>query len=119
MLAMERHGLGAQAPRLVWTGVVMIERPDMTRHPHVPFGDGPLCWVRSARTLTLNGRRAIVMQLPYRMLRKYFRSSDLDHCFVWAELFDIGSPAGGHLELKERACLADWVNTATPAGVNG
>lgn len=96
----------ARAAEATWTGVVMIERPDPSRMPHVPFGDGPMCPVRSARSLAYNGRRAIVTQLPYRMLRHYFQPHDEDHIFVWAQLH------GEHLELLERASLKEWAETA-------
>lgn len=96
----------------VWTGVVMIERPDPTRQSHEAFSDGPLCLVRSARTIALHGARAVVTQLPYKMLQKYFDSSALDHVFVWAELHP-GSD-DHHLELRERASLKDWVDFSGP-----
>jgi hypothetical protein len=89
-----------------WTGVVMVERPDMTRASHVPFAHGPMCPVRSARSAAYNGRRAIVCQLPYQMLAQFFTSADEDHVFVWAELH------GEHLELRERASLKEWAETA-------
>lgn len=89
-----------------WTGVVMVERPDPTRTPHVPFSDGPMCPVRSARSLAWNGRRAIVTALPWAMLKQFFTAQDGDHAFVWAELH------GEHLELIERASLKEWAETA-------
>lgn len=94
-----------------WTGVVMIERPDVSRMAHVPFSDGPMCRVRSARNAELGGRRAIVHQMPMRSVQHYFKSTDEDYVFVWAYL------AGDHLELLERACLADWAHTSSPRGV--
>lgn len=90
-----------------WTGVVMIERPDPTRTAHMVLSDGPMCAVRSARSIAYNGKRAIVCALPLSMLQHYFTTSDGDHVFAWAELH------GDHLELKERACLKDWVETAS------
>jgi hypothetical protein len=84
----------------------MIERPDPTTAPHVPFSDGPMCPVRSARSAAYNGQRAIVCQLPYRMLQHYFRAEDADHVFAWAELH------GEHLELLERASRKEWAETA-------
>jgi hypothetical protein len=96
-------------PQLVadWTGVVMIERPDPTKTGHMVLSDGPMCPVRSARSVAFNGRRAIVCQLPLRMLQHYFKSQDEDHVFAWAELH------GEHLELKERASRKEWVETAS------
>jgi len=101
----------------VWTGVVMVERPDSGKVAHVPFSDGPMCHVRSARTVELAGRRAIVTKLPYKMLAHYFESGDNDHVFVWAEAYDTNSPEGLHLELKEKGSIKDWANTAGPLGV--
>lgn len=95
-----------QAAIPTWTGVVMIERPDPTRTAHEPFGQPPLCPVRSARSVAYNGRRAIVAQLPLPMLQHYFTSADADHAFVWAEL------RGEHLNLLDRADIKAWAATA-------
>lgn len=96
----------------LWTGVVMIERPDMTKVAHEPFSDGPMCKVRSVKTLALDGRRAISCELPYRMLERFFLIGDDDHCFVWADVHR--GEVDNHLELKERACLKDWVEHSHP-----
>lgn len=93
-----------------WKGVVMIERPDPTKQSHVPFDrDGPLCKVRSARTIALGGRRAIVTELPLRMLVKYFPAGAGDHAFAWAELH------GEHLELLEPASIKEWADFSGPS----
>lgn len=84
----------------------MIERPDMTRLPHVAFSNGPMCLVRSARSLAWDGKRAISTTLPWDMLRHFFTTRDEDHVFAWAELH------GEHLELIERASLKEWADTA-------
>ena len=85
-----------------WEGVVMIERPDMQS---MAFGEDPQCRVMSARTIQLNGQRAIYCELPYSMLKHFFSSGDGDHCFVEAEFKD------GHLEMykKSNVTLKDWV----------
>jgi len=85
-----------------WSGVVMIERPNLT---NLSYGTDPQCRVMSARTIQLDGKRAIYCELPYSMLKQYFQSEDGDHCFVEAEFKD------GHLEFykKSKAKLKDWV----------
>lgn len=85
-----------------WEGVVMIERPDLQ---NLPYGCDPMCRVMSARTIQLNGQRAIYAELPYSMLKDFFKSDDGDHCFVEAEFKD------GHLEFYKRSnsVLGDWV----------
>jgi hypothetical protein len=89
----------------LWDGVVMVERPDPAKTPHVVLGEVP-CRVRSCRSLALNGHRAIVTEMPLRMLQHYFKSQDEDHVFVRAELH------GTHLQLGERCTLKEWVDTA-------
>lgn len=84
-----------------WAGVVSIERPDVTRSAHVPFGD-PACRVMSARTAELNGRRAIVTHLPYSQVKHYFKSDDDSQVFVSADLRD------EHLQLHERCDIKEW-----------
>ena len=78
-----------------WKGVVMIERPRNANNDSQ-------CVVTSARTLALDGKRAIKCQLPYSMLRQYFTTFDgLDVC-VYAEFKD------EHLELYERASKKEY-----------
>jgi len=85
-----------------WEGVVMIERPDVSR---MSGGAQPMCRVMSARTVQLNGKRAIYCELPYEMFAAFFRSDDGDHIFCEAEFKD------GHLEVygRARTNLKDWV----------
>jgi hypothetical protein len=92
----------------VWTGVVMIERPDPTKTMHVPFSDGPPCHVRSARTIDLGGRRAIVCHLPYAAVAEYFPAGAGDSAFAWAELH------GAFLQLMEPASMKEWVDFSGP-----
>ena len=84
-----------------WTGVVMIERPKRAT-------PDSLCWVRSARTMALDGKRAIVCQLPYKMFAHYFTSLDGGDVCVYAEFKDTGGPDGGHLEFYERASKKEF-----------
>ena len=85
-----------------WEGVVMIERPDESK---MSYGEEPMCKVMSARTIQLNGRRAIYEVLPYGLFKQYFRSDDGDHIFCEAEFKD------GHLEVygRARTNLKEWV----------
>lgn len=85
-----------------WEGVVMVERPDLSR---MPYGIEPDCRVMSARTVQMNGGRAIYCQLPYAMFREHFRAEDGDHIFCEAEFKD------GHLEVygRARTNLKEWV----------
>lgn len=85
-----------------WEGVVMIERPDETK---LSYGAEPLCTVMSARTIQLNGKRAIYTKLPYGLFKHYFNSGDGDHIFCEAEFKD------GHLEVygRARTNLKEWV----------
>lgn len=85
-----------------WEGVVMVERPDMTK---LPYGAEPMCRVISARTVQLNGQRAISAAFPYSMFKHYFSSDDGDHIFCEAEFKD------GHLEVYGRAKtnMKEWV----------
>lgn len=85
-----------------WQGVVMIERPNLI---NLPLDSNPMCNVMSARTVQFKGERAIFTQLPYNMLKHYFKSSDGEYCFVKAEF------KNGHLELYEgeNLVLGDWV----------
>lgn len=92
-----------------WTGVVMIERPDPSKNSHVPL---PMCLVRSARTVALNGRRAIVTELPLSMLGRYFVAGAGDHAFAWAELH------GDHLELLSSASLKEWADYSGPTSAS-
>ena len=94
--------------RPVWDGVVMVERPDPSRTSHDPL-EQPLCLVRSARSVALDGRRAIVTEMPLSQVRHYFDSDDEDHVFVRAELH------GDHLQLYERCSLVEWVQTSHAA----
>lgn len=91
-----------------WTGVVMIERPDPTKTPHVPFSDGPPCRVRSARTIELGGCRAIVCHLPLAAVADYFPAGAGDTAFAWAELH------GTYLQLLEPASIRQWVEFSGP-----
>jgi hypothetical protein len=85
-----------------WEGVVMVERPDMTK---LSYGAEPNCRVMSARTVQLNGHRAIYCELPYALFKHIFTSDDKDHVFCEAEFKD------GHLEVYGRAKtnLKEWV----------
>ena len=85
-----------------WAGVVMIERPDISK---LSYGVEPMCRVMSARTLQLNGKRAIYEVMPYNLFSGYFSSDDGDHIFCEAEFKD------GHLEVYGRAKtnLKEWV----------
>lgn len=85
-----------------WEGVVMIIRPDPSRQSQ---GAQLMCKVVSARTVQLNGKRAINCELPYSMFINYFNSTDKDHIFCEAEFKD------GHLEIygQARTNLKDWV----------
>ena len=103
------------AAGLLWHGVVMIERPDVRNMPHVPFGDGPLCQVRSARNIELAGRRAIVHQMPYKLVRHYFDGVDGDTAFAWAELHPRAT-GQHHLQLTHRGALHEWAATSGPRG---
>lgn len=90
----------------------MIERPDISK---LSYGVEPMCRVMSARTVQLDGRRAINCELPYSMFAHYFNSDDGDHLFCEAEFKD------GHLEVygKARTNLKEWVihsMTAEQAG---
>ena len=91
-----------------WAGVVMIERPDITR---MPFGVDPMCRVMSARTVQLAGRRAIYERVPYSAVGHLFRSDDGDHIFCEAEFKVTDEDGAGHLELygRARTNLKEWV----------
>jgi hypothetical protein len=92
-----------------WEGVVMVERPDVFKLPqHIgPMSayTAPMCKVMSARTVQLNGKRAICAYLPYALFKDYFQSEDGDHIFCEAELKD------GHLEVygKARTNIREWI----------
>lgn len=105
------HELAAPQGIPQWTGVVMIERPDRTRASHVPFAGPPMCTIRSARTVALDGRRAVVTQAPWSMVHKYFSAGDGDHAFAWAELY------GEHLELREGASVREWADFSGPNAI--
>ena len=83
-----------------WSGVVMIERPDLSK---LPYGCQPMCRVMSARTVQLLGRRAIYELLPYALYAHLFTSQDGDHIFHEAEFND------GHLEVYGRSNRQEWV----------
>lgn len=85
-----------------WAGVVMVERADMSNQP---YGYEPDCRVMSAKTVQMNGARAIYCELPYAMFKSYFKSDDGDHIFCEAEFKD------GHLEVygRARTNLKEWV----------
>jgi hypothetical protein len=91
---------------MLWDGVVMLERVDPLKAPHTPFG-GPVVRVMSARSLALDGRRAIAETVPYAQVKHYFRSKDGDHVFVRAELRE-----DGHLQLGELCTRREWADTA-------
>lgn len=80
-----------------WAGVVRIERPKNV-------GPEDLCRVISARTLTLNGKRAISEMVPYRAVRHVFKAGDKDYVSLYAEF------RHGVLELHERADFEDFFN---------
>ena len=82
-----------------WSGVVMIERPQNVSRE-------TLCKVRSARTIALAGRRAMVCRMPYARVSVYFADTDLDHVCVFAEYQD------GHLQLFSRATKREFFNFA-------
>ena len=86
---------------MMWTGVVMIERP-------VDAEKKTLCRVRSARTILLDARRAIVCDMPYEMLSHYFQSNDEDYVCAYAEYKD------GHLQLLDRASRLEFFTLSTP-----
>lgn len=86
------------AGRVLWKGVVAIERPDPARSAHT---EQPMCKVMSARTMA-GGRRAILVDLPYTVLRDKFRLEDGDSVYHYAELI------GEHLEIYERASQRDF-----------
>lgn len=93
-----------------WEGVVMIERPDLSK---LPYGIEPHCRVMSAKTVQLMGRRAIYEELPYALYSHLFTSQDGDHVFHQAEFKD------GHLEVYGRSNRQEWVMfsmTAEQAG---
>ena len=85
-----------------WEGVVMIERPDISK---LSYGQEPMCRVMSARTINLNGMRAIYEVLPYNVFAQFFQSTDGDNIFCEAEFKD------GHLEVygRARTNLKEWV----------
>ena len=86
---------------MIWNGVVMIERPENAEK-------NSLCKVRSARTVLLDARRAIVCEMNYSMLSHYFRAEDEDYVCVYAEFKD------GHLELQDRASRLEFFTYSTP-----
>ena len=61
-----------------------------------------MCKVVSARRLEYGGRRAIVTELPYGMLKHYFQIGDGDSVVVYAEL------KGEHLEFYEKAGIKEF-----------
>jgi hypothetical protein len=90
-----------------WAGVVMIQRPDLSK---MSLGDRPLCRVMSARTVQFDGRRAIDEWLPYEMFAGYFSSTDGDHIFCESEYKSDGQ-GGGFLQVYGLAQtnLKEWV----------
>lgn len=86
-----------------WAGVVSIDRPDVSRLPHVPFQE-PQCRVASARAIEFNGMRAILVHVPYSMVKHFFQSDDEDQVFVAASL------SGEHLQFHERADFREWAH---------
>ena len=91
-----------------WEGVVMVERPDVSK---LPYGEEPMCRVMSARTMQLNGKRAIFCVLPYSMFKSYFKAGDGDHIFCESEFKD------GLLEVygRARTNLSEWVRFSMTA----
>jgi hypothetical protein len=83
-----------------WQGVLMIIRPDMSKHSELL---DPMCQVLSARIVQLDGRRAISAQLPYSMFKDMFSSDDEDHIYRQAEWKD------GHLEFYGPSNRREWV----------
>jgi len=89
-----------------WQGVVAIERA--SRMLILP-SDHAQCNVYSARTLAFDGRRAIFIKLPYRMLKQHFYSDDNLIVYHFAEFKD------GHLEIYERASKREFfLNAGKP-----
>lgn len=86
---------------MIWNGVVMIERPENAEKD-------TLCKVRSARTILLDARRAIVCELSYSMLSHYFKAEDEDFVCAYAEYKD------GHLQLLDRASQLEFFTNSTP-----
>jgi len=78
-----------------WTGIVLIERPNQP-HPESP------CRVTSARTIALDGRRAIFCYLTYKTVEEYFSIFDGFDTYRYAEFKE------GHLEFYERAEQRDY-----------
>ena len=87
-----------------WAGIVAIERPEF------PAKDTP-CRIRSARSLDLNGKRAIVHTLPWAAVAHYYTAEDLEFVCVYAEL------SGEHLQLLERASAREFF-THAPTGIH-
>jgi len=79
----------------IWSGVVLVERP---KNPQ----PDTLCQVSSARTLALDGKRAIFCKLPYKMFKHYFTAIDQGEVCVYAEYKD------EHLEFYERASKREY-----------
>ena len=89
----------------VWKGIVVIERPDLTK---LSQDEQPMVWVKSARLIEHGGLRAICTRVPYAMVAHYFRAEDPDFVPVYAELSGVDRPEGGHLEFYERASHRDF-----------
>ena len=87
--------------KTIWDGAVMLEREDASRTMT------PTVRIMSARSLVLNGRRAIAERVPYGSVKHYFSTKDGDHVFVRAELRD-----DGHLQLGESCTRSEWAETS-------
>lgn len=86
-----------------WSGVVSIDRPDHLNMQHVPVNERT-CRVASARAIEFNGCRAILIHVPWPLVKKYFQSDDEDQVFVAASLRD------EHLEFHECADFKEWAH---------
>ena len=84
-----------------WEGVVAIQRPDVTKMGH---GQKLMAKVVSARTIQLNGKRAIATYVDYALVKKYFDSDSGDHVFVEAEFKD-----GTIWFFNKTSNLQEWV----------
>jgi hypothetical protein len=85
----------------------MIEREDPLS---VPVWRELMCRVMSARTIQLNGKRAIYVVKPYRVFAEYFRSDDGDHIFCEAEYKVLPNGEGAlNVYGRARTNLKEWV----------
>jgi hypothetical protein len=78
-----------------WKGVVAVQRPQWSG-PDAP------CRVFSARAIEFNGRRAVLVDVPYSMVAHYFDSDDDETVYVEAEVID------QHLQLHGKSNFKEW-----------